>query len=165
MATWRHGRPAHGRGTPRLNSSLRPPVAKIPGHARPFPPPTLSIKLLAVSGVNPRSIANPNVDFLPKDVRFNDHNKIQAAIGTYKPNPWGLNDMHGNVGEWTRSMFKAYPYVEEDGRNAASPSGEKVVRGGSWNDRPCRATSSFRLAYPSWQCVYNVGFRVICEEK
>ncbi len=42
-------------------------------------------------------------------------------------------------------------------------SGTKVVRGGSWFDRPYRATSSFRLHYEPWQHVYNVGFRVILD--
>jgi formylglycine-generating enzyme required for sulfatase activity len=37
------------------------------------------------------------------------------------------------------------------------------VRGGSWYDRAFRCTSSFRLSYPAWQAVYNVGFRVVCE--
>jgi formylglycine-generating enzyme required for sulfatase activity len=37
-----------------------------------------------------------------------------------------------------------------------------VVRGGSWRDRPQEATSSFRLSYPAYERVYNVGFRVIC---
>jgi formylglycine-generating enzyme required for sulfatase activity len=37
------------------------------------------------------------------------------------------------------------------------------VRGGSWRDRPYRATSSFRLGYEPFQKVYNVGFRVVCE--
>jgi formylglycine-generating enzyme required for sulfatase activity len=39
-----------------------------------------------------------------------------------------------------------------------------VVRGGSWYDRPKRATSSYRLAYPIYQGVFNVGFRVVVEE-
>ena len=34
------------------------------------------------------------------------------------------------------------------------------MRGGSFFDRPERCRSAFRLAYPSWQAVYNVGFRV-----
>jgi formylglycine-generating enzyme required for sulfatase activity len=38
-----------------------------------------------------------------------------------------------------------------------------VVRGGSWNDRPHRATSAFRWGYPKWQPVYNVGIRIIAE--
>ncbi len=42
--------------------------------------------------------------------------------------------------------------------------GRKVVRGGSWRDEPKRATSSFRLSYLPWQRVYNVGFRVVCEQ-
>jgi len=58
--------------------------------------------------------------------------------------------------------MKAYPYSAADGRNELR-AGRKVVRGGSWNDRPVRSTSSYRLAYPSWQRVYNVGFRVVIE--
>jgi formylglycine-generating enzyme required for sulfatase activity len=38
-----------------------------------------------------------------------------------------------------------------------------VLRGGSYYDRPYRATSSFRLGYPAWQKVYNAGFRVLVE--
>ncbi len=37
--------------------------------------------------------------------------------------------------------------------------------GGSYYDRPYRATSSFRLSYPQWQKVYNAGFRVMVETK
>ncbi|MHC4504066.1 MAG: SUMF1/EgtB/PvdO family nonheme iron enzyme, partial [Planctomycetota bacterium] len=39
-----------------------------------------------------------------------------------------------------------------------------VVRGGSWYDRPKHARASCRLDYPSWQRVYNVGFRVVIED-
>jgi formylglycine-generating enzyme required for sulfatase activity len=73
--------------------------------------------------------------------------------------------MHGNVTEWTRSLYRPYPYDDQDGRNdSADHDGKRVVRGGSWNDRPCRARSSFRLAYPAWQEVFNVGFRVVIED-
>ena len=123
-----------------------------------------SIRLLAVDGVNPQPVKNPNPifqDFTPKDARFNDGEKIQANVGKYKPNPWGLHDMHGNVWEWTLSAFKPYPYNDADGRNDLKAEGLRVVRGGSWIDRPYRATSSFRLAYRPYQQVFNVGFRVV----
>ena len=68
--------------------------------------------------------------------------------------------MHGNVSEWTLSTYKPYPYAS-DGRDTRQPAGRKVVRGGSFYDRPERARSSFRLSYPPWQCVFNVGFRVV----
>jgi formylglycine-generating enzyme required for sulfatase activity len=125
----------------------------------------LSIKLLAVDGINPQPIANPGPyqDFLPKEKRFNDGQKLMADVGQYQPNAWGLHDMCGNVWEWTRTSFGAYPYREDDGRNNLSLTEKKVVRGGSFYDRPFRATSAFRLAYRTYQPVWNVGFRVVCE--
>jgi len=68
------------------------------------------------------------------------------------------------VWEWTRSDFRPYPYRDDDGRHGLSPDTDKVVRGGSWRDRPHRARSAFRLSYRPYQPVYNVGFRVVCEE-
>ena len=32
----------------------------------------------------------------------------------------------------------------------------------SFYDRPARSTAAYRLAYPYWQRVFNVGFRVVC---
>ncbi len=105
----------------------------------------------------------PFDDWIPKDSRWNDGALLTAAPGRYQPNAWGLHDMHGNAAEWTRSTYAPYPYDGEDGRNDSAAPGRKVVRGGSWRDRPARSTSSFRLSYPPWQPVYNVGFRVVCE--
>ena len=102
------------------------------------------------------------VDLVPRDDRFNDNALVTAEAGSYKPNAWGLHDMHGNVWEWTRSTFRPYPYDESDGRNDASSEGRRVVRGGSWHDRPKRCRSSFRLDYLPYQVIHDVGFRVVC---
>jgi len=99
----------------------------------------------------------------PTDGRFNDKARVSAAVGSYRPNAWGLHDMHGNVCEWTRSDYRPYPYRADDGRNGLSASARKVVRGGSWYDRPRRARSAFRLSYDPYQPIYDVGFRVVCE--
>jgi len=104
-------------------------------------------------------------DLVPRDARFNDKKLVATNVGSYKPNAWGLHDMHGNVWEWTRSTYRPYPYRPDDGRNNIGNSGRKVVRGGSWYDRPKRCRSAFRLSYPQWQKVYNVGFRVVVEPK
>jgi formylglycine-generating enzyme required for sulfatase activity len=97
------------------------------------------------------------------EARFNDQAVVTAPVGAYEPNPWGLHDLHGNAAEWTRSTYAAYPYRDDDGRNDARAGSRKVVRGGSFFDPPARCRSAFRLAYPSWQRVFNVGFRVVCE--
>jgi len=126
----------------------------------------ISMKKAAVHGVNPRPIRNPSkyYAFVPADYRSNDHVLHLAKVASYAPNNWGLYDMHGNVCEWTRSLYKKYPYNDADGRNSLSKNGNRVIRGGSWRDRPWRARSAFRLDFPQWQQVYNVGFRIILEE-
>ena len=99
----------------------------------------------------------------PAEPRFDDGWQVSARVGTFEPNPWGLFDTHGNVSEWTRSMYRPYPCREDDGRNKGDASGRKTVRGGSWFDRPRRARSAFRLHYEPSQAVHDVGFRVVCE--
>jgi formylglycine-generating enzyme required for sulfatase activity len=99
------------------------------------------------------------------DTRFNDRAVVTAPIGSYQPNAWGLHDLHGNAAEWTRSAYAPYPYRDDDGRNDVKSGNRKVVRGGSFFDNPPRCRSAFRLAYPAWQRVFNVGFRVVLESE
>jgi formylglycine-generating enzyme required for sulfatase activity len=73
--------------------------------------------------------------------------------------------MHGNAAEWTRTTYQPYPYRTDDGRDRITSAGEKVVRGGSWRDRPKFSRSAYRWSYPSYQKVYNVGFRVVIEPR
>ncbi len=95
------------------------------------------------------------------------------AIGTtdvasYTPNAWGLYDMHGNAAEWTRSLYRNYPYDARDGRNddrTDVSSDKRVVRGGSFYDRPQRCRSGHRQAYRPWQGVHNVGFRIVVQTR
>ena len=125
-----------------------------------------SLRLFVVAGIDPQPIKNhPDwMAFIPMARGFNDGRMYAGDVGNYEANPWGLKDMHGSVAEWTASDYRTYPYVAADGRNAGNPNTPKVVRGGSWRDRPKRARSGFRLKYQAWQPVYNVGFRVVTEE-
>ena len=126
-----------------------------------------SIREYAVRGVNPtfrpNDEGNPIFDFIPRIAAFDDKQFLVSGTKQYQPNAWGIYDMHGNVAEWTRSDYLRYPY-RADQSNSMSPHTQKVVRGGSFRDRPYRATSSYRLGYESWQGIYNVGFRIVIEE-
>ena len=121
--------------------------------------------LLAVSGIDPQPMPKTSFwykyyTFLPKVESVNDGSLIQIAGKKYEANPFGLYNMHGNVAEWTRSDYLPYPYKE----NSKETSEYKVVRGGSWVERPKFSTAYSRKAYYPWQPVFNVGFRVIIED-
>ena len=96
----------------------------------------------------------------PAATGHDDGHRVSAPVGLYRPNPWGLYDMHGNVAEWTRPSVQSETTPESLARE-----GKKVARGGSWYDRPERAQSSSRVAYEPYQPVFNIGFRVVCEAK
>jgi formylglycine-generating enzyme required for sulfatase activity len=125
------------------------------------------LRHLAVGGVSPKPMDDPDpfFDFVPKDARFDDGSVHLANVARYTPNTWGLHDMHGNAAEWTRSNYRAYPFSTAAGLDDEKSTGKKVVRGGSWSDRPKSARSAYRLAYPNWQKVYNVGFRILVEDR
>lgn len=113
-----------------------------------------------------RVLDNPNRydDWIPRDTLFNDAGFVSTPVGSYRPNAWDISDMHGNVAEWTLSSYRAYPYNGADGRDNPASTEDKVVRGGSWYDRPSKATSSYRTPYRPYQKVYDVGFRIIVKE-
>jgi formylglycine-generating enzyme required for sulfatase activity len=85
-----------------------------------------------------------------------------AESGHYKPNPFGLYDMHGNVWEWVEDCYKdSYAGAPSDG--AASTSGDcslRVLRGGSWNYDPELLRAAYRIRYQPGFRSGSVGFRV-----
>jgi formylglycine-generating enzyme required for sulfatase activity len=99
-------------------------------------------------------------DYLLRERSVDDGNMIVTDVANYKSSPWGLYDIYGNVAEWTRSDYAPYPYNAE----AVSQDQQKVVRGGSWIDRPKNSTSYIRNSYYAWQPANNVGFRIIIED-
>jgi len=78
---------------------------------------------------------------------------------------WGVDAMPGSVLEWTRSDYRPYPYAADDGRNDAAREGRKVVRGAGAINLPATRRDTYRLSYPWWQGVWNVGLRVVCEDE
>lgn len=100
-------------------------------------------------------------DWVPKDRDHCDNGFLSEQSGKYKPNPWGLYDMHGNVAEWTATVVKPSYGIDFMDQRAE----QRIVRGGSWHDRPYRGAANFRNAYYPWQRVFDVGFRVVCEGK
>lgn len=118
-----------------------------------------SMRDLAVVGVDPKPM-NPNsarfkyYNFVPKVEEYNDGVLVPQGTAGYKANAWGLHDMLGNVAEWTRSDYTFF----------GDKDNLKVVRGGSWRDRPKFSTVATRDGYLPYQKVFNVGVRLVIED-
>lgn len=82
-------------------------------------------------------------------VYYKNSNNQYAKVGSKKPNPWGLYDMHGNAAEWTLDEYKEDAYATLDPDNPwMTPTviHPRVYRGGSWDDDADRLRSASRSA-------------------
>ncbi len=87
------------------------------------------------------------------------------SVGSYKPNPFGLYDVHGNAWEWVQDHYhQNYDGAPADGSvwlsSSANKVGGRVLRGGSWNDEPRVLRSAFRNYFRPTSRVNDVGFRI-----
>jgi formylglycine-generating enzyme required for sulfatase activity len=88
-----------------------------------------------------------------------------TPVGVFPSNAWGLQDMHGNVGEWCLDLWhSSYTGALADGTAWVSggDQDERLLRGGSWDFYPGECRSAFRSHAPSFLVNPNVGFRVVC---
>lgn len=86
---------------------------------------------------------------------------MHAHVGTYRPNAFGLHDVHGNVWEWCQDWSVAYgrePRIG-DGLRGARSAHYRIFRGGSFFNGAHRARSAGRFSSaPSLEQI-NLGLR------
>jgi len=94
---------------------------------------------------------------------WNDGYVFTSPVREFRPNDFGLFDMHGNAWQWCSDWWDKDYYAKSPKVDPAGPAaGEyRVVRGGSWADGlECRASARYHLAPgQGWD---HTGFRVIC---
>ena len=91
-----------------------------------------------------------------------DHQIVTTPVGLYKPNPWGLYDILGNVAEWVEDCYvKDYNNTPGDGNVVTTQDcNTRAVRGGSWSFPPRYLRAAYRIGLmPDYRNNY-VGFRV-----
>ena len=106
-----------------------------------------------------------------------DGHVFTAAVKSFKPNPWGFYDMHGNVWEWCDDLwldtiYKDYkrPKFDQPCQVAIDPVNKDrpqtptndfhAIRGGSWYNGDLICRSANRTYWDREDAACYLGFRV-----
>jgi formylglycine-generating enzyme required for sulfatase activity len=91
-----------------------------------------------------------------------EYRQKTLPVKSFKPNAWGLYQVHGNVWEWVEDCWNEnYHNAPSDGSaNTTGECGRRVVRGGSWSGDPLSLRAAFRDWYSSDNRDDLIGFRV-----
>jgi formylglycine-generating enzyme required for sulfatase activity len=99
-----------------------------------------------------------------KQASFHDAGVNTLEVGHFKPNAFGLHDMHGNVSEWVEDCWHySYLTAPTDGSAwiSSCPDDARVIRGGSWGAGSYDLRSAVRKRESPRLRTAFIGFRVV----
>lgn len=94
-------------------------------------------------------------------VQPGEYRQTTVPVGSFEANPFGLYDMHGNVGEWTWDIYGDYPEDGQTDPTGAESGMRRVYRGGGWNDFAKNMRSAYRAMMDQDKGSFNVGIRLV----
>jgi formylglycine-generating enzyme required for sulfatase activity len=96
-------------------------------------------------------LQKPTNHLLPDQANFGREEGLNrpCKVGSYRPNPLGLYDMHGNALEWC-----------DDAENSADGASQRVLRGGGWYNTSVFCKAAFHFPFSPSQRHAHLGLRV-----
>ena len=92
-----------------------------------------------------------------------DGHAYTAPVGSFRANAFGLHDLHGNAFEWVQDVWHDnYAGAPSDGSAwmSGGDQSRRVLRGGSWGNRPQSLRSAGRGGIPRDFRINYTGFRI-----
>lgn len=95
-------------------------------------------------------------------IAASDGHVFTAPVGQFRPNAFGLYDMHGNAFEWCADWYDSSYYAGSPEGDPQGPNefSKRVLRGGGWTMPARNCRSAYRLSLRPGGCGWYLGFRV-----
>ena len=119
-------------------------------------------EMLAKVGNVADAAAKAKFPDLKYTIKANDGYAFTAPVGKFKPNAFGLYDMHGNAYQWCADWYAADYYGKSPVDDPKGPdTGDfRVVRSGCFSSGPISARSAGRMGFNPRYRHFGAGFRV-----
>ncbi len=92
--------------------------------------------------------------------RKGQYRRTTVKVGTFRPNGWGLYDMHGNVWEWCQDWHGEYSCGSVTDPPGPASGDHRVHRGGSWGHDARNCWSALRYGSTPGNRFDSLGVRL-----